>query len=381
MPLARRRAHHRIGALGIRGGYYMRRNWLTLGACAAAALIITSGCSKAPNDSSLATNIKAAMFSDPQLKDANIDVTVTNGVTTLKGNVASGVVRTEAEKVASQNGAKIVDNEITIQVTENAPASAPVAPPAPKPEKRSRKAKQSSNATTQEAQPAPPAPVTAAQNIPPQPPPAPEASPAPAPATATALPAQAPPPAPEPKDVTIPAGTTITVRMIDSVDSSVNHTGEIFHASLDTPIIVDNNVVVPRGADVYIRLTAASKAGTMTGKSELHLELVKMDFQGRSYSLVSSTYSLSGKSRGKGTATKVGGGAVLGTIIGAIAGGGKGAAIGAAVGAAGGGVYQGASKAQQVKVPAETKLDFQLEQPASITVQPHAETANNSGGA
>jgi len=90
----------------------------------------------------------------------------------------------------------------------------------------------------------------------------------------------------------------------------------------------------PEGRDVYkrqvyIRLTGASTAGTMKGKSELHLELVKMDFQGRSYSLVSGTYSLAGKSRGQDTAKKVGGGAVIGTIIGAIAGGGKGAAIGA----------------------------------------------------
>jgi len=283
--------------------------------------------------------------------------------------------------VASQAGAKMVDDEITIQVAENAAPPALAVPPAPKPETPSRKEKHSNRVKrTQEAQPAPPpTPGTAPQNNPAEPTAAPETPPAPAPTAAAAPPP--PPPAPEPKDVTIPAGASITVRMIDSVDSSVNHTGEIFHASLDTPIIVDNNVVVPRGADVYIRLTGASKAGTMSGKSELHLELVKMDFQGRSYSLVSGTYSLSGKSRSKGTATKVGGGAVLGTIIGAIAGGGKGAAIGAAVGAAGDGVYQGATKVQQVKVPAETKLDFQLEQPATVTVQPRVDTANSSGGA
>ena len=62
--------------------------------------------------------------------------------------------------------------------------------------------------------------------------------------------------------------------------------------------------------------------------------------------------------------------AVLGAIIGAIAGGGKGAAIGAGVGAAGGGVYQGATGGKQVKIPSETKLDFQLEQPVTVTVMP-----------
>jgi len=160
--------------------------------------------------------------------------------------------------------------------------------------------------------------------------------------------------------------------MIDGVDSQVNKTGEIFHASLDVPIVVDNEVVVPKGADVYVRLSDAASAGRMTGKSELHLELIKLEYQGRSYPLASSTYSLTGKSQGKSTAEKVGGGAALGAIIGALAGGGKGAAIGAGVGGAGGGVYQGLSKGKQVKIPSETKLDFQLDQPATIGVMPRS---------
>jgi BON domain len=374
----------------------MRRTLLAL-AIPMATMIFVAGCSKAPSDAALETSIKAEMFSNAQLKDANIDVSVSKGVATLKGNAESSAVRAAAERVASQAGAKMVDDQISIQVAEAPPSPTPAsalvpapvpAPAAPsKPEKRTRKEKEAQKAKpVPEAQPvASPEPVPAqsvpaAQNPPPAP--APAAAPTPEPAAiAAAQPAPPPPPAPEPTEVQVAAGAKLTVRMIDSVDSSVNHTGEIFHASLDTPIIVDNNVIVPRGADVYIRLTGASTAGTMKGKSELHLELVKMDFQGRSYSLVSGTYSLAGKSRGQDTAKKVGGGAVIGTIIGAIAGGGKGAAIGAAVGAAGGGVYQSATKGQQVKVPAETRLDFQLEQPVTITVQPRAPSAPDANSA
>jgi hypothetical protein len=162
--------------------------------------------------------------------------------------------------------------------------------------------------------------------------------------------------------------------MIDSVDSSVNHAGEIFHAALDTPLVVGDSVVVPRGADIYVRLAAASSAGHMKGKSELHLELVKMDFQGRSYGLVSDTYSLAGSSRGANTAKKVGGGAIVGALLGGLLGGGKGAAIGAGVGAGGGAVYQGATKGKQVNIPSETKLDFQLSQPVTVTVMPRLST-------
>jgi hypothetical protein len=165
------------------------------------------------------------------------------------------------------------------------------------------------------------------------------------------------------------------VRMIDGVDSSVNRPGEVFHASLDNPIVVGDDIVVPKGADVYVRLVAASSAGKFAGKSELHLELIKMESRGRSYSLVSSTYSLNGSSRGKNTAEKVGGGAAIGAIIGAIAGGGKGAAIGAGVGGAGGGVWQGVTHGQQVRIPSETKLDFQLEQPVTVTVMPRSDSS------
>lgn len=378
---------------------------------------LAAGCSSARKDAALATNIKAAMFSDSQLKNADVDVSVTHGVVTLKGSVASGDLRAEAEKVASDAGAKMVDDEIAVQAAENAAPGAATANAtaatadenaAPKPaaataakkskaETKTKPAKVQQAAvvtSTSQARYAAPAPSPAAAQDSSS---APAPAPAPAPATQSAMPqnpipaaarqaaaqpaaATTPAPAaPEPKEIQVPAGAALTVRMIDGIDSSVNHTGEIFHASLDTPILVDNNVIVPRGADVYIRLTGASQSGTMKGKSELHLELVKMDFQGRSYSLVSSTYSLSGKPRGQDTAKKVGGGAVLGTLIGAIAGGGKGAAIGAAVGAAGGGIYQSSTKPQQLKVPAETKLDFKLEQPVDITVQPHNETANNAG--
>lgn len=202
------------------------------------------------------------------------------------------------------------------------------------------------------------------------PPPAPPAPPQESPVLQPAAAAVSPPAPPQPRQVEIPAGTTVAIRMIDGVDSSVNHAGEIFHASLEAPVVDGAQVIVSKGADVYVRLVSASSAGKFTGKSELHLELVKLEWQGRSYPLVSSTYSLSGDSRGKSTATKVGAGAVLGTLLGAIAGGGKGAAIGATVGAAGGGVYQGTTKGKQVRIPSETKLDFQLDQPVTVTVMP-----------
>ena len=167
--------------------------------------------------------------------------------------------------------------------------------------------------------------------------------------------------------MTIPAGQSILVRMIDGVDSAKNHVGDIFHASLETDLVVNNTLVARKGTDVYGRLAEAKDAGHLSGSSELQLELTRLVIDGHDYPVVSSDYTLTGKGRGSNTAKKVGGGAVAGAIIGAIAGGGKGAAIGAGVGSAAGAGVQVLTKGQQVRVPSETLLEFRLQQPATVT--------------
>lgn len=192
------------------------------------------------------------------------------------------------------------------------------------------------------------------------------ASPAPAPAAAAPAPAPAPAPVAPGGEVTIPAGQSILVRMIDGVDSSKNHVGDIFHASLETDLNVNGTLVAHKGTDVYGRLAESKKSGNFSGKSELQLELTRLVIDGHDYPVVSSDYTLQGKGQGSSTAKKVGIGAVAGSIIGAIAGGGKGAAIGAAAGGATGGAVQVMTKGAQVKVPSETVLEFRLEQPATV---------------
>jgi len=166
--------------------------------------------------------------------------------------------------------------------------------------------------------------------------------------------------------VTIPAGQSLLVRMIDGVDSSKNHVGDVFHASLETDLNVSNSIVARKGTDVYGRLANAQEAGHVSGSAELQLELTRMVIDGKDYPIVSSDYSLRGKGRGSDTAKKVGGGAVAGAIIGAIAGGGRGAAIGAGVGSAAGAGVQVFTRGQQVKVPSETLLEFRLQQPVTV---------------
>src|SRR5258705_3803223 len=168
-------------------------------------------------------------------------------------------------------------------------------------------------------------------------------------------------------DITLPAGQPLLVRMIDTVDSSKNHVGDIFHASLETDLNVNGILVARKGSDVYGRLASADQGGKFSGRSELQLELTRLMIDGRDYSLVSSDYNLQGKSRGSASRHKVSVGAIVGAIIGGIPGGGKGAAIGAAAGGGAGAGVQVLTKGQQVKVPSETLLEFRLQQPATVS--------------
>lgn len=169
--------------------------------------------------------------------------------------------------------------------------------------------------------------------------------------------------------VTIPAGTRISVRTIDSIDSSKNLVGDRFEASLEEPLIVDGNVVVAKGAEVFGRLAESKASGTFSGRSQLRLELTGIVVNGQTMPLVTGEYELSGKSRGASTAKRTVGGAAIGSLIGALAGGGEGAAIGAGVGAGVGAGSETVTKGDQVKVPSETLIDFTLQQEVSVTTR------------
>ena len=354
-------------------------------AVAVVCIFFAMGCAKKADDAAIITNIQSQMFSDPQLKGSDVKVTSDRGAVTLSGTVPDDGARLDAYKLALQTaGVTKVNDQMSVtsaqapNVAGESGSTAPGSAQEPTPDGApSRKLKAAPSSRKNQAPPKevpPQEPARSAEEEPP-PPSAIEANATPPAAPASVVPVApaAPAPLPQPKNVVIPASSTVSIRMIDGIDSKVNHAGEIFHASLDAPLVVGDSVVVPRGADVYVRLTSASSAGHLKGKSELHLELLKMDFQGRSYDLASDTYTEVGSSRGANTAKKVGGGAIAGALVGGLLGGGKGAAIGAGVGAGGGAVYQGATKGKQVKIPAETKLDFQLSQPVTVTVMPRAD--------
>ncbi len=343
----------------------MQKSQLRTAAMILLGTLLLAGCNvlqslRAPDDKAITSSVQAKLFEDPVLKTRDIRVSAQNGVVTLTGSVSTDLERGAAERMAGQvNGVKQVINQLAVGDAAAQPGpqmepSAQTATAEPRRAGRARPSRRNENSAV--------APRTGAESYPGNAP----STAAPAPATETAsAPAPAPP---QPQSYTIPAGTVVTVRLVDSIDSSRNRAGEEFAATLDSPIVVDNQVIVPRNSDARVRLVQARSAGHMTGRSELEVTLVSVSAGGTSYPVQSAAIQKQGASRGTRTAETVGGGAGLGALIGAIAGHGKGAAIGAAVGAGAGTAVQAATKGQQIQIPSETKLDFALKTPLTVTM-------------
>jgi hypothetical protein len=286
-----------------------------------------AGCSHKPTDAEIASEVQNKINADPNIPTKQISVGNTNGVVTLSGSVGSDMERIAAANDASQvEGVKTVVNNLQVPPTA---ASAPAHLSAPPP--RRERTRSSSRPEVVKTK------------------------------TTTTV-------------VTISEGTSLSVRLIDSIDSDKNKNGDKFRASLESPILADGRVIVPKDADVDGEIQSLNSAGHFTGRSELALALTRLSFNGKSYEIETDQYKKEGASRGVRTAETVGGGAAVGALIGGLTGGGKGAAIGAGIGAGAGTGVQAVTKGQQIHLPSETLLEFRLNAP--VTVEPSSSSRN-----
>jgi hypothetical protein len=168
---------------------------------------------------------------------------------------------------------------------------------------------------------------------------------------------------------TVPVGSNLLIRMIDSIDSETDAVGKVFTARLEEPLFVERIEVAPRGSDVRGRIANVESAGRVSGSAELQLELTQIIINGIPYALNTSEYEEVAEGRGNETARRVGTGAGVGALIGLIAGGGKGAAIGAGVGAGAAGAVQVLTKGEKLYIPSETLLGFSLREPLVIAAR------------
>ncbi len=327
---------------------------------ALAAVIGFSACNRAParTDAQIAAEVQGKIVHDSKIGNLEIGVQAEQGVVTLTGTVSSDDQRTlTAADAATVDGVKTVINNMVVQPAPVAAAPMPEEPPALQPAagpspRKARAAIPYVGGLPKASDDQSSAPL----NLPPAP-------------SAEPVVAQVAPP-PPPKKFVIPAGTQLTVRLNDGLDTERNQVGDQFHATLSAPIVMNDETVIPSGADIVGRVVDVKSAGRFAGNSVLTLELSSLSVNGRTYNVQTNQWTRQGKGEGKNTAVKAGGGAAVGAIIGGLAGGGKGAAIGSIAGAGAGTGVAATKKGEQIKLAPEASLSFLLVNTITVTQQP-----------
>jgi hypothetical protein len=169
-----------------------------------------------------------------------------------------------------------------------------------------------------------------------------------------------------PKEVTLPAGTVLTVRLTSTVGSKTSNAGDRFNATIATTVESGGKVVLPKGAEVRGKVAQAVPQGRFKGGASLSLALESVTISGDAYDIKTSSVSRYQKGKGKRTAAMIGGGAGGGALIGGLAGGGKGALIGAVLGGGAGTAGAAYTGEKEIVLPAESMLSFKLTEPLTV---------------
>ncbi|HLQ51166.1 MAG TPA: BON domain-containing protein [Terriglobales bacterium] len=318
------------------------------------------------SDVQVASDVQSKINADANIPNKQISVTSDHGVVTLSGSANSDLERTAAANDAGQvQGVKTVVNNIQVLSAANQP---PVAAPMSDMASTNMGTMNQSMETTSSRSGTSSTRVHHSVNRPRTTPGNSYSDTGSSGSNNTVAENGVPAQPTRPMTVNIPEGTVLSVRLIDNLSSESNKTGETFRATLDTPLVGDDNrVAVPAGAEVQGTIVDAKPSTHFTGSSNLTLALTRLTVGGKYYEITTNQWQKQGAARGKRTAGTIAGGAGLGALIGGLAGGGKGAAIGAGAGAAAGTGVQGVTHGEAIRLSSETNLEFRLTNPVSVT--------------
>ncbi|MBW8748022.1 MAG: BON domain-containing protein [Acidobacteria bacterium] len=385
--------------------------WKTFTHAVLAAALVASASAQAKkstvSDAQIQADVLKRLAADASLQNQDIQASVAFGTVTLTGTVTDDNARHAAEQAAAQtNGVTKVVDELALGAVSTSTSAAP------NPEDTGAAAIAEAQNEPGQAQPQQYPPVTADQQAQNQQPMDPQAAP-PAQPNQQAQPDQQPqypqaqPGYPAPRGpyqrrvygpypypgappqqaqgnypnqqqpyqgggqqagrmVTVPAGTVLSVRINQPLDSHNAQPGMSFDGTVVADIVADGAIAIPRGATVHGQVANVSNAGALKGRGSLSLQLTGVSLGGQEFALTSEPWTRNGGDKAVTSVDSTLGGAAIGAIIGGVAGGGAGAAIGAGVG---GGVGLGAAAASpsgNVWVPGEAVLRFRVSQPVTV---------------
>jgi hypothetical protein len=172
------------------------------------------------------------------------------------------------------------------------------------------------------------------------------------------------------EEVTIPAGTTLRVRVGESLASNTSHVEQPVRGALSRAIVIGGRTVVPAGSAVQGSVTEARQSGRVKGRARLGLRFhtLSSTWSDARYQIRTSSWTRQAPGTKKKDAAKVAIPSAGGGIIGAIAGGGKGAAIGAAAGGGAGTAVVLATRGQEVRLPRGSVVSVRLTRPLTVAI-------------
>lgn len=171
-----------------------------------------------------------------------------------------------------------------------------------------------------------------------------------------------------PVEVTVPAGTPVAVRFLDSASSHDSAVGQSVAAEVVSDVAAGGEVAIPAGSTVIGRVSEAHRPG-IGGQARVAVDFVSVELPSGGSAPFAATVSAVGRSeKGKDVATIVGG-AAAGAILGhQVEGDDEGKVVGGLVGGGIGTAIARGTKGKPVVIPAGTVVDLELEGPVTVEV-------------
>jgi hypothetical protein len=181
----------------------------------------------------------------------------------------------------------------------------------------------------------------------------------------------APPPPPQPTNISVPAGTSLAIRIDQSINVKHSHAGETFTGEIVAPVVAsDDSVLVPKGSPVEGVVDVSHRRGHFKGRSFLELRLTSLSLNGTRYPLMTKDLAETKRGKGRRSSALIGGGAGLGMLVGGVASGGVGLLVGGLVGGGGGTAVAGLTGNRDLDIPAEAVVHFTLADDLVVQVPP-----------
>jgi type IV secretion system protein VirB10 len=195
--------------------------------------------------------------------------------------------------------------------------------------------------------------------------------------------------------ISIPAGTMVNCRLLQTLSTKLNFQGDPFTATVTEAVEIGGQRVIPTGAILEGRILGMRRPGRIKGVGEMRLSAEKITFpDGRSFNLsaellnaygaegarvVGDEGKIKGPNSRKADLKEIGGGMAAGGVVGTIFGGLHGTVVGATVGGVVGLADRLRRRGEDLTLPSGTQLNYQLTRELVVQHDATRESASRLG--